>query len=61
MEWNRNGKKRKTTLELKFDGMEWKWNGNGMEMEQNQNGKFVGEKVGGIFEVMERKQNGNEK
>ena len=51
MEWKRNGKKHKTILELKFDGMEWKWNG--IRIENLWEKKSVG-----YLEEMERKWNG---
>ena len=51
MEWKRNGKKHITTLELKFNGMEWKWNG--IRMENVWEKKSVG-----YLEKMERKWNG---
>ena len=56
MEWKRNGKgmekKHITILELKFDGMGWKWNG--IRMENLWEKKSVG-----YLEEMERKWNGN--
>ena len=56
MEWKRNGKgmekKHITTLELKSNGMEWKWNG--IRMENLWEKKSVG-----YGEEMERKWNGN--
>ena len=51
-EWKRNGKKHITCLELKFNGMEWKWNG--IRMEYMREKKSVG-----YGEEMERKWNGN--
>ena len=55
-EWKKNGngmeKKHITTLELKFNGMEWKWNG--IRMENLWEKKSVG-----FGEEMERKWNGN--
>ena len=52
VEWKRNGKKNITTLELKFNGMEWKWNG--IRMENLWEKKSVGYGV-----EIERKWNGN--
>ena len=66
MEWKRNRKgiekKHITTLELKFNGMEWKWNGIRMEnlwekksvgydeeMERKWNGKFYDKSSGNKF------------
>ena len=50
-EWKRYGKKHLTILELKLDGMEWKWNGIRME-------NLWDKKSMGYCEEMERKRNG---